>query len=199
MSDIGRHPDEALLDMAKGGDTHAFEELFNRHKKPILNFIYRMVGSRETAEEITIEVFMNVYKNLGLYDPAKKFLPWVYTIARNLAKNALRDRKYYRDVSLDQDIGDGEGGESKTMLRDLMEDHTMRPDLILEHEELELRVQAVLDSMRPEYREAITLCSIQGMTYEEASKIVGISIAGLAKRLEKAKEEFLRALRIEIG
>lgn len=196
MSAFERHPDEVLAKMAREGDTRAFEELFNRHKRPILNFIYRMIGSRETAEEVTLEVFVNIYKNLDTYDTDRKFLSWAYAIARNLAKNALRDRKYFKDVSLDKDLGDG---QDEVTLKDLLEDNTMRPDIMLESEELQARAQEVLNSMRPEYREVITLCSIQGMTYEAASKIIGVSIAAVAQRLEKAKIFFMKALGIDAG
>ncbi|MBN1354401.1 MAG: RNA polymerase sigma factor, partial [Candidatus Omnitrophica bacterium] len=100
--------DEKLASMAKEGQRYAFEELFNRYKKPILNFIYRLIGQRETAEEVTQEVFIKIYNNLDMFIPDRKFTPWLYTIARNLAKNALRDRKYFRDVSLEQAVSEGE-------------------------------------------------------------------------------------------
>lgn len=190
-----RLSDEILAKMAGEGDTHAFEELFNRHKKTILNFIYRMIGSRETAEEVTLEVFMNVYRNLDTFDPARKFTTWLYTIARNLTKNALRDKKYFRDVSLDRDLGEGREGMT---LKDLIADETMRPDTILESEELQSEAQRVLGSMPPELKEVITLCSIQGLTYEEAGRIIGVSIAAVAVRLEKAKALFIKMLGIDL-
>ncbi|MFH0764587.1 MAG: RNA polymerase sigma factor [Candidatus Omnitrophota bacterium] len=183
--------DELLARQAREGDVKAFEELFERYKKPILNFIYRLIGNRETAEEITIEVFMNVYNNLRIYDPGKKFSTWLYTIARNLSKNALRDKKYFRDISLEQKIG---GEDEAIRLMDVIADTSIGPDEIASDKELALEAQKVLDSMPLKYKEVITLCSVQGLIYDDAAKILGCSAAGISIRLNEAKKLFMRKL-----
>lgn len=191
------HPsDEVLAQKALEGDSGAFEELFRRHKKAILNFIFRMIGSRETAEEIAQDVFMKAFKNLFRYDPKRKFLTWLYTIARNQAKNALRDRKYFRDISLEQPIfGEDEGAA----LKEVIADTGIDPAQAAESAELERDAQKVLDSLPPEYKEVIALCSIQELSYEEASRILGCSIAMVGIRLNKAKELFMKKLGIDLG
>jgi len=188
---IDKSSDELLAKQAKEGDVSAFEELFHRYKKPILNFIYRLIGNRETAEEVTIEVFMNAYNNLDIYDPDKKFSTWLYTIARNLSKNALRDRKYFRDVSLEQEIG---AEDEAVRLKDVIADKSIGPDEIVMDEELADEAQKIIDSMPLKYKEVITLCGIQGLTYEEAAKILGCSAASISVRLAEAKEMFLKRL-----
>lgn len=192
---IDRPSDEILVKMAKEGDVHAFEELFNRHKKPILNFIYRLIGNRETAEEVTQEVFIKAYNNLDIFDPKRNFLPWLYTIARNLAKNALRDRKYFRDVSLEETIAED---DEALKLKDVIADSSMRPDLIAQDEELAKKAQEILGSLPLKYKEVVTLCSIQGLSYEEASKIIGCSIATVSIRLNRAKIMFMKMLGIDV-
>jgi len=191
---LNRQSDEALAGMAQKGDTKAFEELFKRYKRPILNFIFRLIGNRETAEEVAQEAFMKAYKNLDIFDVAKRFSPWIYTIARNLAKNALRDKKYFRDVSLDTILPKGDGN---IHLRDVIASSSVMPDVIAENEELAEQAQRVLDSLPFEYKEVITLCSIQGLTYEEAARIIGCSTATVSVRLNKAKELFMKRLNIE--
>lgn len=188
---IDRPSDELLARQAKDGDVKAFEELFERYRKPILNFIYRLIGNRETAEEVAIEVFMNVYNNLHIYDPEKKFSTWLYTIARNLSKNALRDRKYFRDVSLEQEIG---ADDEAMRLKDVIADKSIGPDEIVMDEELACEAQKIIDSLPLKYKEVITLCGVQGVTYEEAAKILGCSIASISVRLAEAKEMFLKRL-----
>jgi RNA polymerase sigma-70 factor (ECF subfamily) len=188
--------DEILAGLAKEGDMRAFEELFGRYKKPILNFIYRLIGNLQTAEEVALEVFMKVYANLSIYDTERKFATWIYTIARNLSKNALRDKKYFRDMSFEETIADG---DEPMRLRDVIADPNARPDLAAQDDELNAEAQKVLDSMPTEYREVITLCSIQGMTQEEAAKIIGCSIATISLRLEKAKELFVKRLGLDNG
>jgi len=191
---VEKPSDEALAAKAKEGDIRSFEELFEKYKKPILNFIYRMIGNKETAEEVTQEVFIKMYKNLAIYDPGKKFITWIYTIARNLAKNALRDRKYFRDASLEEVIAEG---DEQVTLKDVISDDTMRPDTIAENEELANEAQKILDSMPVKYKEVITLCNIQNLTYKEAAGIIGCSILTVMMRLKSAKKLFMEKLNLE--
>jgi len=186
--------DEALAKLAQEGDTKAFEELFERYKSPILNFIYRLIGNRETAEEVTQEAFIRAYKSLGAFDPRKRFSAWMYTVARNLAKNALRDKKYFRDVSLEQAVST-EGGDLK--LKHVLSDPNPRPDAIAQDEELSRDAQKGLQRLPVEFREVITLCNIEQMTYKEASKILGVSEATVMNRLRKAKLIFMKELGID--
>ena len=189
-----RPSDEVLAGAAQGGDNSAFDELFNRYKKPILNFIYRLIGNRETAEEVTQEVLVKVYMNIKVFDPDRKFSTWVYTIARNLAKNSLRDKRYFRDVSLEHVVAED---EETVRLKDVIADPGRSPDVVAQDEELANEAQKVLDSLPLEYREVVTLCSIQGLTYKEAAEVVGCSAAMVMIRLNKAKALFMKRLGIE--
>lgn len=188
--------DELLAKLAKEGDLRAFEELFGRYKKAVLNFIYRMIGNKETAEEVSLEVFMKVYSNLAIYDPSRKFSTWLYTIARNLTKNSLRDRKYFKDISLEEPIS--EDGDQIT-LKDVISDPNTRPDTVVQSNELNEEAQRVMEKLPAEYREVIALCSMQGLKQEEAARILGCSIATVSIRLEKAKELFMKRLGLGHG
>ena len=183
--------DELLAKQAKEGDVAAFEELFNRYKRPLLNFIYRFIGNRQTAEEVTIEVFMKAYNNLDVFDPNKKFATWIYTIERNLSKNSLRDRKYFRDVSLEESVFDK---DDSIKLKDVIADINASPDAIAQDEELSRLAQKILDSLPVKYKEVITLCSVQELSYREAAAILGISVAGVSVRLNEAKRLFMKKL-----
>ena len=183
------YSDEMLAVNAQKGDKTAFEELFDRHKKPVLNFIYRMIGSRETAEEVCQEVFIKVYSHIDIYDPKRRFLTWLYTIARNLAKNALRDRKYFRDVSLEKAV---HSDNEEITLKDIVADKGPAPRDMLHDKELEDVAKRVLDSMPLKYREAIVMCGTQGMTYKEVADIVGCSVAAVSIRFNKGKKMFMK-------
>lgn len=191
---VSDRSDELLAKLAKEGAASAFDELFTRYKKPIVNFIYRLIGNRETAEEVALEAFMKAYENLSIYDPERQFSTWLYTIARNLAKNSLRDKKYFKDRSIEETIA---GDDELLHLKDVIADPSIGPDVIAQDNELAEEAQKVLNSLPEEYREVITLCNIQGLTYEEVSSILGCSIATISNRLEKAKELFIKRLGIE--
>jgi len=186
--------DEVLARQAKNGNIKAFEELFDRYKKRILNFVYKLVGNRETAEEVTQETFIKVFKNLDIYDPKKKFTSWLYTIARNLAKNALRDKKYFADISLEKEILKG---NKALRLKDVIADVSAGPDSIAEDEELAEEAQKVLNLLPVKYREVITLYSVEKLTYKEIAEILGCSVASVSIRLNKAKILFMEKLGID--
>lgn len=191
---MDNYSDEDLVSMSKGGDPRAFEELFHRYKLRLLNFIYHMIGNKETAEEVCQDAFIKAYKNLELFDTDKKFSTWLYVIAKNLAKNSLRDKKYFRDVSMDKELASDE--ESIT-LKDFLKDDHLRPDHMAQYNDLNEQVQDVLNSLPPEYTEVITLCSIQGLSCKETAEILGCSIATISIRLDKAKRLFMKKLGIE--
>lgn len=186
--------DEVLAQQAKEGNIKAFEELFERYKKRILNFVYRLIGNKETAEEVTQETFIKVYKNLDIYDPSKKFTSWLYTIARNLAKNALRDRKYFADISLEKEIL---RGNKAFKLKDVIADPSMSPASIVEDEELAEQAQKVLNLLPVKYREVITLYTVEKLTYKEIAEILGCSVANVSIILNKAKILFMKKLGID--
>ena len=81
-----------LITAHLNGDSRAFEVLVDRYQVRLLNFVYRMIGDRERAEDLVQEAFLRVYRHLDRFDPARKFSTWPYTIASNLAKNELRNR-----------------------------------------------------------------------------------------------------------
>jgi RNA polymerase sigma-70 factor (ECF subfamily) len=191
---VDRPSDEILAKKAQEGDLRAFEELFNIYKKPILNFVFRLIGNRETAEEVTQEVFINVYKNLDVFDPKRKFSTWLYTIARNLTKNSLRDKKYFRDRSLEEVVAED---KEPVMLKDFIADPGPRPDSIVEEDELAEDARKVLDSLPFKYKEIITLCGLQGLTYREVAEILGRSVAAISMRMNKAKKLFMEKLGIK--
>jgi RNA polymerase sigma-70 factor (ECF subfamily) len=192
---MAEHPqDEALVAKARSGDDGAFEELFNRYKKPIYTFIYRFIGNRETAKEVSQEVFVYVYKNLDAFDPKKKFVSWIFMIARSLAKNALRDRKYSRHISLEAVLCED---EKVIKLKDALIDPAATPDMVVDNEELKEAAQKVLNAMPAKYKEVITLCSAKGLTEKEAAHILGCTIAAVSQRLKKAKLLFIRKLGLD--
>src|SRR5438067_2350130 len=84
---------QLMLDV-KSGDERSFELLLQRYRTPLVNFLYRMVRSREQAEDLAQEVFIRVYRAREEYVPSAKFTTWLFRIATNLAVNSLRDHRY---------------------------------------------------------------------------------------------------------
>ncbi|MFH0732652.1 MAG: sigma-70 family RNA polymerase sigma factor [Candidatus Omnitrophota bacterium] len=182
--------DDELVEKAKEGDRAAFDILYNKYKRPILNYIYRLIGDIHQAEELTQETFIRVYTNIGRYVKKTKFSSWVYTIAGNLAKNYLRDTSYVQKVSIDKSIDEEEGAS----LHDLLEDHTKRPDNAALKNEAEKLIQQGLEKLKQKHRKVIVLCDIQGLSYEDAAKALGCPPATVGSRLSRAREKLAKVL-----
>ena len=92
LADLQAFDDVRLVQSYLSGDERAFTVMVDRYQVRLLNFVYRIVGDRERAEDLVQEAFIRVHRHLGRFDRTKKFSTWIYTIASNLAKNELRNR-----------------------------------------------------------------------------------------------------------
>lgn len=100
---MGADPDAQLMCRVRDGDIHSYGLLVERHRKPIIHFVYRIVQNEAVAEELAQEVFLRVYRSRTTYEPSAKFTTWLFRIATHLALNALRNRRYeQKRESLDQ-------------------------------------------------------------------------------------------------
>ncbi|MCG2705888.1 MAG: phosphatidylglycerophosphatase A, partial [Candidatus Omnitrophica bacterium] len=189
-----RSLDKALVEKAKDGDKRAFDELYQKYKKPIFNYIYRMVRNRATAEDLTQETFVRAYMNLQSYREQNTFSAWLYRIAGNLVKNELRANVYRAAMSLDQPLTID---EENLKLIDTVVDRSSEPDLIARSHELHEAIQRVLDSLSVEHKTVLVLCDVQELSYEEAGEILNTNVGTVASRLSRARAEFNKKLRIE--
>ena len=97
--------DAQLMLGVREGDTHSFTLLLERHRMPVIHFLYRMVQNQAIAEELAQEVFLRVYKSRESYEPTAKFTTWLFRISTHLALNWIRDKRYeQKSHSLDVDF-----------------------------------------------------------------------------------------------
>ncbi|MDB4349812.1 RNA polymerase sigma factor, partial [Omnitrophica bacterium] len=163
---------------------------YRRHKRRILNYVYRMIGDYGCSEEITQEVFVKAYISLPRYTPQGKPLQWIYTIAGNSCKNFFRDKRYQPRLLLNKDLP---GGEGLTM-QDVIPAGGESPlDAAMSREKEEL-IQEAVNMLPVKYREVLVLCDIQGYSYEEAALILECKIGSVGSRLSKARSLLARSL-----
>ena len=99
--------DAELMLRVKEGDGASFGLLLEKHRSPVVHFLYRMVQNQAVAEELAQEVFLRVYRSRSSYEPTAKFTTWLFRIATHLALNSLRDGKNERlQERLDKDSTD---------------------------------------------------------------------------------------------
>ena len=168
------------------GDGRAFQELVQRYRGRLLNFVNRMIGDRERAEDLVQEAFIRVYRHLHRFDTTKKFSTWIYTIAGNLAKNELRNRSR-SPLVLYQSLRP-RGDEDQRPLQ--FEDSSTRPDDMFAGRYLQEIVDATVATLAPHHREVFVLRELEGRSYEEIAALTHCNLGTVKSRLNRARHAF---------
>ena len=179
---------EELIARARRGEDEAFRMIFDRYGRPIISFIYDMVGRRDLAEELTQETFVRAYKNLKALRDDTKLSTWLFGIAKNVARESLRYKHRETDkVGIDDDhvieLSDGK----------------RPPDSELLDKELNGVIRDALGALDEDKRLVFTLKIFQQRSYEEISKITGSSIPKLKTDLHRARAEMRRRIQPYLG
>ncbi len=169
-----------LVSRAKEGRVEAFQELYGLYSRKILNYIYRLTGSREEAEDLTQDTFVLAYKNLTSLKENSKFQSWLFRIAQNNVYQKYRGTKPQFD-SLDEI----EAPESSTAQR-LINPHRSPEDRVLSGE-LEQLIEQVINQLPDKHKKVFILSAIHKLSYKEISEIVGRSIASVKSDIHRAR------------
>ena len=160
--------------------------LVERYQTRLLNFVYRIVGDRERAEDLVQEVFVRVYRHLGRFDRSKKFSTWIYTIASNLAKNELRNRSR-NPLVLFTSMTKGWEDEERPLE---FEDPSSRPDDLFRKRHVRELVETSVAQLPTHHREVFMLREIEGRSYEEIAEITHCNLGTVKSRLNRARNSF---------
>ena len=179
---------EDLVAQARRGDEDAFRLIFERFARPIISFIYDMVGERELAEDLTQETFVRAYRNLGALREEARFSTWLFGIAKNVARESLRTRR--RDHH-NVEIGD-------PVVLELSDGHPSPAGQLLD-KELNGVIHDALGSLDEDKRVVFTLKVFQQRSYEEIAAITGFSISKLKTDLHRARAEMRRRISPYLG
>jgi RNA polymerase sigma-70 factor, ECF subfamily len=180
--------DDVLLKRSAKGDELAFAELYRRHQAPLFRFAVRMTGSSWAAEEIVQDVFMTLVREPKKYDVDRGTLgAFLYGVARNRIMKYLE--RTPRDFSLDEA---GEAGrESHPQLHE-----QMTPARWAELRERREQVRAAVLELPSEFREAVVLCELEEMSYDEAASALNCPVGTIRSRLHRGRALLLAKLEI---
>lgn len=180
--DLKSLSDEEIMVRCALGSEAAFQILVSRYRSRIINLITRFVGDQDRAEDIAQEVFIRVYRNRERYRKSGKFSTWIFTIAANLAKNEIRRKvRHRRVVSMDEEREPG------MSLAATLADDAPSPGQVLERRELEVLILNAIESLPERYRLALVLRDIEGLAYEEVSRVLGIPGGTVRSRINRAR------------
>jgi RNA polymerase sigma-70 factor, ECF subfamily len=183
--------DDLLLRRAAKGDEEAFALLYRRHQGALYRFALRMTGSAWGAEEIVQDVFMTLIREPKKYDPQRGSVGGLlYGIARNRVMKHLERRP--REVSLEEKNEDGTG--PGIILQD-----SFTPAMWVERRQRTEQVRAAVLELPAEFREAVVMCELEEMSYEEAAQMAGCPIGTIRSRLHRGRALLLAKLEMLRG
>lgn len=187
---ILRQSDEELMLSFQKGEAVAFDVLLGRHKKPLYNFIYRILHNEQASEEAFQEVFLKVIRNKDDYRESAKFTTWLYTIARNHCIDELRKLKFRNHKPFESET-DTEGqmhlSDEYRQNREQLELSTVK--------ELEEHLESAIISLSADQREVFLLRHFQNMPFDEIAKISDLSINTVKSRMRYALQHIEKHLR----
>jgi RNA polymerase sigma-70 factor (ECF subfamily) len=173
--------DAQLMLRVRDGDETSFALLLERHRGPVVHFLYRMVGNQAVSEELAQEVFFRVYKSRGSYEPTAKFTTWLFRIATHLALNSIRDRKKEKgQQSLDEELPDGRERQVPDGARSVEESMV---------QEVQVReVRSAIEALPEKQRAAVLMHKYEGLGYAQISKALECSDSATKSLLFRAYE-----------
>jgi len=187
MTSEERVADDVLLGRAAKGDEEAFTSLYRRHQAALFRFALRMTGSAWAAEEVVQDVFMTLMREPKKYDAKRGSLgAFLFGIARNRIMKHLE--RSPRDLPLEDDL---DRRATPAPLRD-----SFTPAVWAEQRERAKQVRDAVLELPPEFREAIVLCELEEMSYEEAALAVGCPIGTIRSRLHRGRALLLAKLEL---
>jgi RNA polymerase sigma-70 factor, ECF subfamily len=175
---------EGLISRSRAGDQEAFRLIFERYSRPVLSFIYDLVGQRDLAEELTQETFVRAFKSLNSMRDETKLASWLFGISRNVAREAIRAR-------LREDQTFLEAGPSDGLFRDSAQ---VSPAQNLLDKELNLAMHNALALLDEDRRVVFVLKVFRQCSYHEIMDVTGFTLAKVKTDLHRARCEVRRRL-----
>lgn len=158
-----------------------WEEVVRQHSARVYRLAYRLTGNRHDAEDLTQEVFVRVFRSLSTYTPGT-FEGWLHRITTNLFLDLARRRQRIRFEGLGTDVASTAVGLESN------------PSQAFDERHLDYDIAQALAALPPDYRAAVVLCDIEGLTYEEIADVLGIKLGTVRSRIHRGRAQLRDAL-----
>jgi RNA polymerase sigma-70 factor (ECF subfamily) len=176
----------ALATFAEGPDAQSWtpptwEEIVEAHSARVYRLAYRLTGNQHDAEDLTQEVFVRVFRSLSTYTPGT-FEGWLHRITTNLFLDMVRRRQRIRFDALAEDAAERLPSREPSPAQHFSDTH------------FDADVQQALDTLAPEFRAAVVLCDIEGLSYEEIAATLGVKLGTVRSRIHRGRSQLRKAL-----
>ncbi|MDK8663183.1 RNA polymerase sigma factor SigE [Corynebacterium coyleae] len=157
-----------------------WSELVKEHADSVYRLAFRLSGNQHDAEDLTQETFMRVFRNVKQYQPGT-FEGWLHRITTNLFLDMVRRRAKIRMEALPEDYERVPGTD-------------MTPEDAYSVTNLDPALQQALDELKPEFRVAVVLCDVVGMSYEEIAETLGVKMGTVRSRIHRGRAQMRESL-----
>jgi RNA polymerase sigma-70 factor (ECF subfamily) len=185
--------DEGLIERCKAGDPEAWRELIEKHQRRVYNIAYHFVAHEQDADDLAQEVFVAVFRSLHSFRGESAFTTWLHRVAMNVCMNAQRGKARTPPLSWEE-LTQAEGGE-----RWVLVDPESPPERAVLDQEAAALVRAKVAELPDHYRQAIILCDLQDVPYEEAARILKVSVGTIKSRVHRGRMLLKSKLRDYFG
>jgi RNA polymerase sigma factor (sigma-70 family) len=159
----------------------SWDEIVREHSTRVFRLAYRLTGNKHDAEDLTQDVFVRVFRSLSSYSPGT-FEGWLHRITTNLFLDKARRKQRIRFEGFADDAPER------------LASRTPGPAQVVFDQQLDADIQTALDGLAPEYRAAVVLCDIEGMTYEEIAASLGVKLGTVRSRIHRGRAQLRDAL-----
>lgn len=177
--------DWELVRRSRGGDQQAFRELFERYHRQVLALAVGMTGNGDDAMDVVQEAFVRAHRNLSSFLGESSFYTWLYRIAVNVGIDFRRRQTRRSEIVQAEPIDDNATDPERSV----------DPSVEVARRELGAHVLRVIDELTPEHKAAILLREIEGLSYEEISKVMQCSKGTVMSRLHYARKKLQAKLK----
>lgn len=158
-----------------------WDEIVSTHSGRVYRLAYRLTGNQHDAEDLTQEVFVRVFRSLSTYSPGT-FEGWLHRITTNLFLDMVRRKQRIRFDALGEDAAER------------LASREPNPQQLFNDAHFDADVQQALDTLAPEFRAAVVLCDIEGLSYEEIAATLGVKLGTVRSRIHRGRSQLRKAL-----
>jgi RNA polymerase sigma-70 factor (ECF subfamily) len=188
--------DEELLLRYTQGETAAFEALVRRYRRELFHFLARFLSSAALADDVFQETFLQIHLSAEGFDFTRRLKPWLFTIAANKARDALRSKLRRPAAELDAQVA---GGDDGARYVDLMPADVPAPSDSIQNQETAAAVKNIVRQMPESLRTVLLLSYFHEFAYKDIAEILNVPLGTVKSRLHVAVKEFARRWKAALG
>ena len=190
VASLNGQSDGELLALYQKGDEEAFKEIVSRYKNPLYGFLRRFLNQQDLVEDVFQDTFLQLYISKDSFDQGRPLRPWLFTIAANKAKDALRKIQRHSTVSLGAIADTGDATVDDVV--NILTSYEITPDQEVSEDETKAQVREIIAQMPENLKAILILAYFEQFSYKQMAEILSIPIGTVKSRLHTAIVHFTK-------